>query len=107
MIARPSAPMLSSGTYLRSIAHDMGQRLGCGAHLATLRRTSVAEFEIADAHSLENLESAARQGTAEDLFVHPRKLAPQLPCMTATDENVALIRTAARSIYRRCRGLRR
>jgi tRNA pseudouridine55 synthase len=84
---------VSSGTYLRSIAHDMGQRLGYGAHLATLRRTSVAEFEIADAHSLEDLEAAARQGTAEDLFVHPRKLAPQLPCVTATDENVALIRT--------------
>jgi tRNA pseudouridine55 synthase len=84
---------VGSGTYLRAIAHDMGQKLGCGAHLAALRRTMVAEFLIEDACSLDDLESAMRQGTAEDLFVHPRKLAPQLPCVTANDESVALIRT--------------
>jgi tRNA pseudouridine55 synthase len=83
---------VGSGTYLRAIAHDMGQRLGCGAHLAALRRTTVAEFLIEDACSLDDLESAMRQGTAEDLFVHPRKLAPQLPSVTANDESVALIR---------------
>ena len=83
---------VGSGTYLRAIAHDMGQRLGCGAHLAALRRTTVAEFLIEDACSLDDLESAMRQGTAEDLFVHPRKLAPQLPRVTANDESVALIR---------------
>ena len=84
---------VSSGTYLRSIAHDMGQRLGCGAHLAALRRTAVAEFLIEDACRLEELESAVRQGTVEDLFVHPRKLVPELPSVTANEENVAFIRT--------------
>ena len=91
---------VGSGTYLRSIAHDMGQKLGCGAHLAALRRTAVAEFVIEDAHRLEDLESAMRRnvpGSGEDsldlLFVHPRKLAPQLPSVTATEENVAMIRT--------------
>jgi tRNA pseudouridine55 synthase len=84
---------VGSGTYLRSIAHDMGQKLGCGAHLSALRRTAVAEFLIEDARSLEELEAAMRQGTAEDLFVHPRKLVPQLPSVTANEENVALIRT--------------
>jgi tRNA pseudouridine55 synthase len=84
---------VSSGTYLRSIAHDMGQRLGCGAHLAALRRTAVAEFLIDDACRLEDLEAAMQQGTAEDLFVHPRKLVPQLPSVTANEENVALIRS--------------
>ncbi|MGA9473769.1 MAG: tRNA pseudouridine(55) synthase TruB [Terriglobales bacterium] len=84
---------VGSGTYLRAIAHDMGQRLGCGAHLAALRRTAVAEFVIEDARGLEELEAATRQGTAEDLFVHPRKVAPQLPSVTATEENVALIRS--------------
>ncbi|MGA9511870.1 MAG: tRNA pseudouridine(55) synthase TruB [Candidatus Sulfotelmatobacter sp.] len=48
---------VSSGTYMRSIAHEMGQRLGCGAHLASLRRTSVAEFDITQAHTLEEIES--------------------------------------------------
>jgi tRNA pseudouridine55 synthase len=84
---------VSSGTYLRSIAHDMGQRLGCGAHLASLRRTAVAEFTVEDAHALSALEIGVQQGTAESFFVHPRKLAPQLPCVTANEENAALIRS--------------
>jgi tRNA pseudouridine55 synthase len=84
---------VASGTYIRSIAHEMGQKLGCGAHLACLRRTSVAEFEIKDAHTIEALQEATQQGTAESLLVHSRKLVPQLPCVTATEENVGLIRS--------------
>ena len=83
---------VGSGTYMRSLAHDMGQKVGCGAHLAALRRTAVAEFAIVEAHTLEQLEQAVQQGSAEDIFVHPRKLLPQFPTVTATDENVALIR---------------
>jgi tRNA pseudouridine55 synthase len=48
---------VASGTYMRSIAHDMGQRLGCGAHLATLRRTRVAEFDLTQAHTLQKIQS--------------------------------------------------
>jgi len=48
---------VSSGTYMRSIAHEMGQRLGCGAHLESLRRTAVAEFDISQAHTLEEIET--------------------------------------------------
>jgi tRNA pseudouridine55 synthase len=47
---------VASGTYMRSVAHEMGQRLGCGAHLASLRRTAVAEFDIIQAHTLEEIE---------------------------------------------------
>ena len=83
---------VASGTYIRSIAHEMGRKLGCGAHLATLRRTAAAEFAIADAHSLPALETAMQQGIVESLFVHPRRLVPQLPCVTATEEASALIR---------------
>jgi len=46
---------VASGTYMRSVAHDMGQRLGCGAHLESLRRTAVAEFTLDDAHTLDEL----------------------------------------------------
>jgi tRNA pseudouridine55 synthase len=48
---------VSSGTYMRSIAHEMGQRLGCGAHLASLRRTAVAEFDITQAHTFAEIEA--------------------------------------------------
>ena len=84
---------VASGTYIRSIAHAMGERLGCGAHLASLRRTAVAEFSIEDAHNLQELEDARQQGSAESLFVHPRYLVPQLPSVTANDESAALIRS--------------
>jgi tRNA pseudouridine55 synthase len=84
---------VASGTYMRSVAHDMGQIMGCGAHLESLRRTAVGEFELADACTLEELDSAFKRGETDDLFIHPRKLLPQFPCVTANDEMAARIRT--------------
>lgn len=84
---------VASGTYMRSVAHDMGQKMGCGAHLESLRRTQVAEFDLACAHTLEEVDAIAQSGTVEDLFLHPRKLLPQFPSVTATDEAAARIRT--------------
>ncbi len=83
---------VSSGTYLRSVAHDLGQKLGCGAHLKSLRRTRVAEFTIEDAHGLDEVERMTRQGSAEDIAIHPRKLLPQFPCVSAPDDVAGLIR---------------
>ena len=45
----------STGTYIRSLAHDIGERLGCGGHITVLRRTAVGDFDISDAVSLETL----------------------------------------------------
>jgi tRNA pseudouridine55 synthase len=84
---------VASGTYMRSVAHEMGQHLGCGAHLASLRRTAAAEFEIADACTLEQMQDAARKDAVEDLFVHPRKLLPTLPSVTADEAAAARIRS--------------
>jgi tRNA pseudouridine55 synthase len=47
----------SKGTYIRSIAHDLGELLGCGAHLAALRRTAAGRFGVDGAHTLESLEA--------------------------------------------------
>ena len=49
----------SKGTYIRSIAHDLGEMLGCGAHLIALRRTAVGRFGLDCAHTLENLAAIA------------------------------------------------
>jgi len=84
---------VASGTYMRSVAHDMGQQMGCGAHLESLRRIGLAEFSLAEAHTLEQLEKAAAAGSAEELFVHPRKILPDFPCITATEEMAARIRS--------------
>jgi len=84
---------VASGTYMRSVAHDLGKKMGCGAHLKSLRRTAVAEFEIEEAHTLEELQNAVQKGSVEELAVHPRKLLPQFPCVTANDESAALVRS--------------
>ncbi len=69
----------SGGTYVRSLAHDIGRELGCGAHLETLRRTTVAEFKLDRAVSLERLEEAAREGTAASCLVPLEELLPDCP----------------------------
>jgi tRNA pseudouridine55 synthase len=45
----------TKGTYVRSIAHDLGQKIGCGAHLATLRRSLSGKFDVADAMPLDDV----------------------------------------------------
>jgi tRNA pseudouridine55 synthase len=47
----------TKGTYVRTIAHDLGQKLGCGAHLSALRRTSTDKFNIADSLTLDQIEA--------------------------------------------------
>jgi len=84
---------VGSGTYMRSIAHDMGRELGCGAHLASLRRTQVADFSLADAHTFEEVADIGQRGDWDALFLHPRKLLTQMPAVTATDEMAARIRS--------------
>jgi tRNA pseudouridine55 synthase len=45
----------TKGTYIRSIAHDLGQKIGCGAHLAKLRRSVSGKFDVADAKTLDEI----------------------------------------------------
>jgi tRNA pseudouridine55 synthase len=91
---------VGSGTYMRSVAHDMGRALGCGAHLESLRRTSVAEFTLAEAHTLEELTAPGKpDGTfrisesLDSYVVHPRRLLPAFPSVTADEMATAHIRS--------------
>ncbi len=83
---------VATGTYLRSVAHDLGRDLGVGAHLSRLARTAVGEFSLADAKNLEELEAAFRSRDEEAVLVHPRRILPELPSVTANDESIARIR---------------
>lgn len=83
---------VSSGTYLRSLAHDLGKKLGPGAHLSQLTRTAVREFTLDEAHALETLEKAVREGTLDGLFLHPRLVLPEFPAVTAPAESIARLR---------------
>ena len=85
---------VSSGTYVRSIAHEIGQQLGVGAHLAQLRRTQAGEFTEADCCTLEQLQKALDEtdGEAEHYFIHPRRILPAFPSVTADEMNANRLR---------------
>lgn len=75
----------SKGTYIRSLAHDLGQKLGCGAHLKSLVRLKSGPFHIKDAVSISRLEEAFRQGSWAELF-HPIDVAVLHLPATVVDE---------------------
>lgn len=69
----------SSGTYIRSIAHDLGQRLGCGALLSALRRIAVGEFTLERARTLEDLRELAELGRLAEAVIPSAELLPDVP----------------------------
>lgn len=56
----------ASGTYIRSLAHDIGQKLGVGAYLTNLHRTQIGDYKIKDAHNLDTLKSENWKGYTID-----------------------------------------
>jgi tRNA pseudouridine55 synthase len=73
---------VSSGGYIRSIAHDLGQQAGCGAHLASLCRVQAGEFAMEHGATLEQIAEWAQEGSLETHMPHPRLLLPQMPAVT-------------------------
>ena len=80
--------LCSAGTYIRSLAHDLGEVLGTAAHLQALRRTAAGGFTLDDAHTIPALEAAAEAGTLHHLLV-PLGVGLGLPTMTL-DDTIAL-----------------
>ena len=73
----------SPGFYVRTFAHELGERVGCGAHLEGLRRLRSGEFTLADAVTLGDLE---RFGGAGDRVIPLGRLLPHLPAVVLTRE---------------------
>ncbi len=69
----------TGGTYVRSIAHDVGQRLVCGAILDSLRRTASGDFTIEQSRTLEQLSQLAEQGRLGDALIPASDLLPEIP----------------------------
>jgi tRNA pseudouridine55 synthase len=89
---------ISSGGYVRSVAHELGRELGCGAHLTTLRRTQAGPFTLNEARSLEALEPLA--GNLDLLgaeCIHPRNLLPEMPAVTGDDFALGRLRNGAQA----------
>jgi tRNA pseudouridine55 synthase len=69
----------SAGTYLRSIAHEAGEALGCGAHLKSLRRLASGDFKIESAKTLEELATLAAEDRVVEALIPAHLLLPDFP----------------------------
>jgi tRNA pseudouridine55 synthase len=89
---------ISAGGYVRAVAHQLGQDLGCGAHLSSLRRTQAGVFTLAEAHTLDELQPLTGNSEAlEALCVHPRSLLPEMPSVTADEQALGRLRNGAQA----------
>ena len=91
---------VSAGTYVRALAHELGEKLGVGAHLAELRRTRSGEFTVDQAVTLDRLAEIKNHGLSQErnlpeslseISLHPRQILPQIPSVTVNDETACLI----------------
>ncbi len=82
---------VSSGTYVRSLAHDLGEKLGCGAHLEELRRTRIGPFRVEEASTLEDLSRLAHQKRLSEPLLSPSELLRELPRVDVSAAAVKLL----------------
>jgi tRNA pseudouridine55 synthase len=82
----------SGGTYMRSIAHDLGRDMGCGAHLRDLRRLASGEFRIEQARTIEQLTALAEEGRMAEALVAAGEMLPDFPAVYVDDLVVNHIR---------------
>lgn len=82
----------SSGTYIRSLAHDLGQALGCGAHLSRLVRDEVGGYRLKQAHTLDDIAVKNKAGRIRDFLIPIEELLEKYPRLILTEEGGALAR---------------
>jgi len=83
------------GTYVRSIARDIGELVGCGAHLSALRRTAVGNVTLRDATTLEALQELVAAGRLDTLLLQPDEGVGDLKAMIVRPPQAALLRRGA------------
>jgi tRNA pseudouridine55 synthase len=89
---------VSAGGYVRSVAHELGRDLGCGAHLESLRRTQAGAFTLSHAHRLDEMEqSAGNREALAMLCVHPRSVLQEMPSVTADEYVLGRLRNGAQA----------
>jgi tRNA pseudouridine55 synthase len=82
---------VSAGGYVRSVAHELGELAGCGAHLASLRRIQAGAFTLPQSITLDELK-AMTQAEIEARLPHPRTLLPEMPSVTVDEQTAGRIR---------------
>jgi tRNA pseudouridine55 synthase len=82
---------VSSGGYVRSVAHELGELAGCGAHLASLRRTQAGPFTLAQSITVDELK-CLNPTELESRLPHPRTLLPELPSVIVDELTAGRLR---------------
>jgi tRNA pseudouridine55 synthase len=82
----------SAGTYIRSLAHDLGEALGCGAMLAGLTRTASGHFHLQDAVSWDTLQAAFEDGSWRDHLLSADRALEDTPMVRLSFEDLEKIR---------------
>jgi tRNA pseudouridine55 synthase len=82
----------SSGTYVRSLAHDLGEKLGCGAHLIGLRRTKSGRFTLRDAVPLRKLRESFEDGNWYQYLIPAAEALSNWPAIELNDDELSAIR---------------
>lgn len=85
----------SKGTYVRTLCHDVGTYLGCGAAMSALRRLRTGVFTLDGAYTLEQVEQATRQGQAESLLTPVDRLFYEYPAVTVAEQAETALRNGA------------
>ncbi|MGE5592677.1 MAG: tRNA pseudouridine(55) synthase TruB [Betaproteobacteria bacterium] len=85
----------SSGTYIRQLAADIGEALGCGAHLGSLVRTRVGRFMLTDAHTLDEIEASARESRLRALVLPIAAGLSHLPAVAVSGEDARKVACGA------------
>jgi tRNA pseudouridine55 synthase len=81
----------SAGTYVRSLAESVGERLSVGAHVATLRRTRAGQFKIENAITLDRLNDVAQSGSVEQVLISPDAALAHLALVNLNAQDVSLV----------------
>ena len=89
----------SAGTYIRTLAEDIGQKLNTGAHLAELRRTRAGKFDLSGAVTLEKLEEIVSDGKLETVLLSPGEAVSHLPEVVLSETETAKTRNGIKLRY--------
>ena len=85
----------SKGTYIRTLCHDLGQRLGCGGAMSALTRVQAGDFSLEDALTLGEVEQLVKEGTLQQHILPVDRLFASLPAVTLTEEGAKRARNGA------------
>lgn len=92
--------LCSKGTYIRTLCHDIGEKLGCGGTMKSLLRTKVDRFSLSGARRLSEIETAVKAGKAEDMILPVDEMFSALPAIRVREDCIGVVKNG-NSLYLR------